>query len=87
MTVESAPVGFVFTTTAVAKHLNLSEDKVRRMCAALEIMPAFRQNGRWWIKPGYSVFPIRRKPGRPKGRKGPYPKGVKRPRRQSSTAK
>lgn len=79
---------FALTTEMVANELGIDVKRVQKLCRNGEIYPTMKCNGSWFIKPGYISINKLRKPGRPKGKKGPYPKGVKRPRRdQSSEAK
>jgi hypothetical protein len=82
---------FLLTPAQVAVREKLDVKLVRKLCARGDIFPCMVQAGRWLIKPGYINAHKPKKVGRPLGKKGPYPKGVKRPRlktaSQSSTLK
>lgn len=74
-------VAFALTTSMVARELGTTVARVRRLCLIGDIYPSMRVNGQWFIKPGYLNVNKMRGRGRPKGRTGAYPKGVKRPRK------
>lgn len=79
---------FALSPEMVARELGIGIRRVQKLCRDGEIYPTMKIGRFWYIKPGYINISKLRKRGRPKGKKGPYPKGVKRPRKaQSSAAK
>jgi len=77
------PTRLFLTPLQVGEKHNLSRQTVVRLLLADRIWPAYKTGGRWLIAPTYIITtgPIN-KMGRPKGAKGKYPKGTKRPNRR-----
>lgn len=70
---------YPLTTLAVAKREGLTSRRVADLCARGDIYPCAFIEGRWRVALIYMNLCKTSGRGRPKGARGSYPKGVKRP--------